>query len=56
MEIRAATIWSAEYLKEQLQKKLAFVTSAHIDGLLWLKSQDKSKDEKPYHRTLTTAY
>lgn len=56
VEIRAATIWSAEYLKETLLQKFDFVTSAHIDGLLWLRSQDKSANEKPYHRTLTTAY
>lgn len=56
IEIRASTIWAAEYLKEELLQKFDFVTSAHIDGLLWLKSQDKSEKDKPYHRTLTTAY
>jgi hypothetical protein len=56
VEIRAATVWAVELIKEQLQTKYNFVTAAHVDSMLWNRSQSKIKDQKPYHRTLTTAY
>lgn len=55
-EIRVATIWGVEYLKQELKRKFNFVTSSHVDSMLWNKSQTKSSGDKPYHRTLTTAY
>ncbi len=70
-EIRAATIWAVELIRnevekksersetlirEGLQKKYDFITASHIDSMLWKMSQTKAKGEKPYHRTLTTAY
>lgn len=55
-EIRANTIWAIESIKQELKKKFDFVTSSHIDSMLWSMSQIKSSDEKPYHRTLTIAY
>lgn len=56
IEIRANTIWAIELLKQELKKKYEFVTSSHVDSMLWLMSQTKTSDENPYHRTLTTAY
>ena len=56
VEIRAATIWSAEIIKQKLQKKYSFVTASHVDSFLWNKSQFKTKEEKPYHRTITMAF
>lgn len=56
VEIRVATIWAVEIIKKELQKKFASVTSSHVDNILWNRSQTKTKGEKPYHRTLTTAY
>ncbi len=56
VEIRANVIWAVELLKQELKKKYDFVTSSHVDSMLWLMSQTKTSDEKPYHRTLTTAY
>lgn len=56
VEIRANVIWAVELLKQDLKKKYDFVTSSHVDSMLWLMSQTKTSDEKPYHRTLTTAY
>jgi hypothetical protein len=56
VEIRAATVWAVELIKQQLQTKYNFVTAAHVDSMLWNRSQTKTKDQKPYHRTLTTAY
>jgi hypothetical protein len=56
VEIRTATVWAVEYMKEAIKQKYGFVTSSHIDNMLWLKSQGDAKGKKPYHRTLTTAY
>ncbi len=56
IEIRAATVWAVELIKQKLQEKYEFVTAPHIDTMLWNKSQIKKKEDKPYHRTLTTAY
>ena len=56
IELRVATIWAVEYIQEALRAKYPFVTSSHVDNYLWLSSQKKSEKDKPYHRTLTTAY
>lgn len=56
IEIRVATIWAVELIGQELRKKYAFLTASHIDNILWNMSQTKAKGEKPYHRTLTTAY
>ncbi len=56
VEIRANTIWAVEYMKEEIQRQSPDVTSMEIDGYLWQASQEKPVDEKPYHRTRTTAY
>lgn len=56
VEIRATTVWAVELIKQKLQKKYDFVTASHVDSMLWNKSQTKAKGDKPYHRTLTTAY
>lgn len=54
--IRANTIWAVEYIKEEVAKRGAFVTSMEIDDHLWLATQEKFLDDKPYHRTRTIAY
>ena len=56
IEIRVATIWGVEYLKEELKHKYNSVTSSHIDSMLWNLSQKPEIKTKPYHRTYTTAY
>jgi len=56
VEIRSATIWAVEFIRQGLRKKYNFITSSHIDSMLWNKSQTRTREEKPYHRTLTTAY
>ncbi len=56
VEIRTATIWAVEYMREAIQQRFGFITSSHIDNMLWLKSQGVAKGKNPYHRTLTTAY
>lgn len=56
VEIRANTIWAVEMIKGELQKMGRNVSSASINDHLWLMGQNKTSDDKPYHRTLTTAY
>jgi len=56
VEIRANTIWAIELMKEEIKKRNPEITSMGIDDHLWLASQEKFADEKPYHRTRTTAY
>jgi hypothetical protein len=56
IEIRAATIWAGERIRQALAGRAPEITAAHIDFWLWETSQRKSPDDRPYHRTLTTAY
>jgi len=56
VEIRANTIWVVEMIREELQKIGKIISSSAINDHLWLMGQTKSSDDKPYHRTLTTAY
>jgi hypothetical protein len=50
LEIRASMIQAIEEIKKKSRRK---ITSAHIDNLLWEKSQ---RIHGNYHLTLTTAY
>lgn len=56
VEIRAMTVWAVELLARHLKSKELPVTPIQIDHVLWLRSQQKSPDDKPYHRTRTIAY
>ncbi len=56
VEIRALTVWAVECMKETLQKRFPDILSMEINDHLWLATQTKFQDEKPYHRTRTTAY
>ena len=56
VEIRANTIWAVEMIKSELKKLGREVSSTGINDHLWLMGQTKKSDDKPYHRTLTTAY
>jgi len=51
IEIRSATIWCIELIKQKLEK----YSAAEIDNALWLISQSKL-DVKPYHRTYSIYY
>ncbi len=52
IEIRAATIWAAELLRQKIRK----LTATEIDNTLWLLSQEIKQGEKPYHRARTIFY
>ena len=56
IEIRAATVWAGEQMRQALLDRAPWITATHIDFWLWETSQRKSRDDLPYHRTLTTAY
>ncbi len=52
IEIRVATIWAIELLRQKIQK----LTAMEIDNALWLLSQEIKQEVKPYHRTRTIFY
>ncbi len=52
IEIRAATIWAIELLRQEIQT----LTAGEIDNTIWFISQDIQKEAKPYHRTRTIYY
>lgn len=56
VEIRANTIWAVEMIKEELKRQGKQATSFGINDHLWMMSQNKNIDDKPYHRTLTISY
>lgn len=56
IEIRANMIWAIELMKGELATKKPDITSMDIDYWLWLSGQNKSPDNKPYHRTRTIYY
>ena len=56
VEIRASTIWAVELIKLEVQKSSPKIRSFEINDHLWLATQEKYPDDKPYHRTRTTAY
>lgn len=55
IEIRAATVWACEILRQRLLKHDLDLTVAEIDQRLWLMGQH-SDEMLPYHRTRTIYY
>ncbi len=51
LEIRSATVWAVELLRQELK----IYSAGEIDNALWLLSQGR-EDMKPYHRTRTICY
>lgn len=56
VEIRAATIWAVELLRQVLEKVGRNATSTHIDNWLWQLGQLEPFRQKPYHRCRTIYY
>ncbi|UCF01425.1 MAG: queuosine salvage family protein [Deltaproteobacteria bacterium] len=56
VEIRAATIWAVELLRQELGKRGQEVTSAQLDCWLWHLGQENTYRFLPYHRTRTIFY
>ena len=55
IEIRAATIWACELLRQEMQRHGYARTASEIDQQLWHIGQD-SAQMRPYHRTRTMYY
>ncbi|MBU4204783.1 queuosine salvage family protein [Patescibacteria group bacterium] len=55
IEIRSATVWGVEYLKNALAKEGKSFCSFEVDWILWNKAQGIEM-KKPYHLTKTVFY
>lgn len=53
VEIRAATIWAVELIRQELEKKNIQVSAFNINDYLWTAG---GNPDTPFHRTRTTAY
>jgi hypothetical protein len=56
IEIRAATIWGCELLRQALSSHGRQFTAADVDWLLWNQGQHLPPTSEPYHRTVTIFY
>lgn len=56
LEIRAATVWGVELLRQALARRGRDLRAFEIDWLLWQAGQSLPLDSEPYHRTLTVYY
>ena len=56
VEIRAATVWAVELIRQALTSRGQKVTSAQIDNWLWNLGQEDTYRRLPYHRTRTIFY
>ena len=56
VEIRAMTIWAVERLVHYVKKRTPTLNAININHILWHMGQEKSPNDKPYHRTRTIWY
>jgi hypothetical protein len=56
IEIRAATLWAVEFLRQALKQRGRALESVQVDWILWNASQGKFAGIKPYHHTRTIYY
>lgn len=56
IEIRAATLWAVELLRDALAQHDRALNSVQMDWFLWQSSQSNIKGMKPYHRVRTIYY
>ncbi len=56
IEIRAATLWAVEFLREELAARGRAMWSVQVDWILWEASQARFEGIKPYHRVRTVYY
>lgn len=56
VEIRAATVWAVELIRQALSTRGQEATSAQIDNWLWNLGQEDTYRRLPYHRTRTIFY
>lgn len=56
IEIRAATIWGVELLRQALAERTRSLSAYELDWLLWTQSQALPSTTHPYHLTPTIYY
>lgn len=56
LEIRSATIWAVELLRQSLARRGRDLPAYALDWTLWQSGQALPADTEPYHRTLTVFY
>lgn len=56
IEIRAATLWAVELLRQELEVRGRKLSSVEMDWFLWETSQGARQGMKPYHRVRTVYY
>jgi hypothetical protein len=56
VEIRAATLWAVEFLRDALAARGRNLWSIQVDWILWEASQARFEGMKPYHRVRTIYY
>lgn len=56
LEIRAASIWAVEWLREALARRGRRLWSIQVDWILWAASHGDDTRLKPHHRTRTIWY
>jgi hypothetical protein len=56
IEIRSATIWGCELIRQALERRGKQMRAFEIDWALWLAGQQIPPNTRPYHRTLTIYY
>ncbi|MBM3129868.1 MAG: hypothetical protein FJ009_14745 [Chloroflexi bacterium] len=56
IEIRAATLWAVEFLRDALARRGRKLWSIQVDWILWEASQARAKGLKPYQRVRTIFY
>ena len=56
VEIRAATVWATELIRQAASKRLPDLTAGEVGCMLWLLSQDKPKLTHPHHLTRSAWY
>ena len=56
IEIRAATVWACELIRQTLADRGRAMAAHEIDWALWQAGQSLAPEIPPYHRTLTIFY
>lgn len=56
VEIRAATLWAVEFLREALAARGRILKSFQVDWILWQASQGRHAGMRPYHRVRSVFY
>jgi len=56
VEIRAATVWAGDLVRQAIVPRFPQVTALHVDYWLWRAGQVQGPDVRPYHRARTIYY